>query len=75
MLTLLKAPHEKRGNSIKDHRISISLAICLLLLSIVSLFVGVIDLNLGALFGGNLEQLKILLVSRLPRLLAILWRA
>ena len=72
MLTLLKAPHEKRGNSIKDHRISISLAICLLLLSIVSLFVGVIDLNLGALFGGNLEQLKILLVSRLPRLLAIL---
>ena len=72
MLTSLKAPHEKRGNSIKDHRISISLAICLLLLSIVSLFVGVIDLNLGALFGGNLEQLKILLVSRLPRLLAIL---
>lgn len=69
---IVEAPHEKRGNSIKDHRISIVLAICLLFLSVASLFVGVIDLNMGELFGGNLEQLKILLVSRLPRLLAIL---
>ena len=69
---IVEAPHEKRGNSIKDHRISIALAICLLFLSVASLFVGVIDLNMGELFDGNLEQLKILLVSRLPRLLAIL---
>ena len=40
--------------------------------SVCSLFVGVIDLDLPSLFGGDMEQLKILVVSRLPRLLAIL---
>ena len=40
--------------------------------SVCSLFVGVIDLDLPSLLGGDMEQLKILVVSRLPRLLAIL---
>lgn len=48
------------------------MAVCLAVASIASLFVGVIDLDLASLFAGDLEQLKILLVSRLPRLLAIL---
>ena len=38
----------------------------------LSLFVGVIDLSPGALLSGDLEQLEIFLISRLPRLLAIL---
>ena len=42
------------------------------MLSLCSLFVGVIDLNLAGLFSGNLEQLEIFFLSRLPRLLAIL---
>lgn len=49
-----------------------TLLLCLILLSVASLFVGVIDLQPAALLAGHGEQLKILLVSRLPRLLAIL---
>ena len=44
----------------------------MILLSGISLFVGVIDLNIGSVLSGNLEQLEIFLISRLPRLLAIL---
>ena len=40
--------------------------------SVLSLFVGVIDLDLPTLLGGDLHQLEIFLISRLPRLLAIL---
>ena len=43
-----------------------------MVLSVLSLFVGVIDLSPGALLSGDLEQLEIFLISRLPRLLAIL---
>ena len=65
--------HQKgRGTAIKSHRITIVLGICLIAASVCSLFVGVIDLDLPSLFGGDMEQLKILVVSRLPRLLAIL---
>lgn len=42
------------------------------MLSVCSLFVGVIDLTLSRLLAGNFEQLEIFMVSRLPRLLAIL---
>ena len=46
---------------------------CLLIpLSVASLFVGVIDVNIPGLFSGDLEQWKVFLISRLPRLLAIL---
>lgn len=38
----------------------------------ISLFVGVIDLDIISIFSGDFEQLEILLISRLPRLLAIL---
>jgi iron complex transport system permease protein len=44
----------------------------LVMLSAASLFVGVIDLNASALASGETEQLEILLISRLPRLLAII---
>lgn len=37
-----------------------------------SLFIGVLDLDLSSLLGGDVEQLEIFLISRLPRLLAIL---
>ena len=40
--------------------------------SVWSLFLGVIDVNLYGLLSGDLEQLEIFLISRLPRLLAIL---
>ena len=44
----------------------------LLVLSCCSLFVGVIDLTPGGLLTGNFEQLEIFIISRLPRMLAIL---
>ena len=41
-------------------------------MSCASLFVGVINITPAELLAGNGEQLKIFVVSRLPRLLAIL---
>lgn len=57
---------------IKDHLPTIILVALLVILSIVSIFVGVLDVNLAGLFQGDTEQLEILIISRLPRLLAIL---
>ena len=51
---------------------TIVLGCLLILLSVASLFVGVIDVNIPGLFSGDLEQWKVFLISRLPRLLAIL---
>ena len=48
------------------------LALALLCLSAASLFIGVIDLTPSHLITGGAEQLEILLISRLPRLLTIL---
>lgn len=57
---------------IKQYRSTILLSLLLVILSVVSLFVGVIDLDPGALFSGDAGQMQIFLASRLPRLLAIL---
>ena len=57
---------------IKEHLPTIILVALLVILSIVSIFVGVLDVNLAGLFLGDTEQLEILVISRLPRLLAIL---
>lgn len=48
------------------------MGLILLLLSAASLFLGVIDMTPGKLLSGDLETLEIILISRLPRLLAIL---
>lgn len=48
------------------------LAVSLVILSVLSLFIGVIDINLASLMRGDIEQLEIFIISRLPRLLAIL---
>lgn len=48
------------------------LSLLLLVLSVISLFVGVIDISIPELLSGNAEALKIFILSRLPRLLAIL---
>lgn len=56
----------------KERMSTIVLAFSLLFLSIVSLFIGVVDITPHSLITGNFEQLEIFLISRLPRLLAIL---
>lgn len=48
------------------------LASLLAVLSVCSLFVGVIDIDLASLLSGDGEAMRIFLISRLPRLLAIL---
>lgn len=64
---------KKKGEDcIRPYRSTIVLSALLLILSGCSLFVGVIDLTPGELLAGNFEQLEIFLISRLPRLLAIL---
>lgn len=56
----------------KRYKSTFILAVILIGLSIVSLFIGVLDVNINGLLQGNQEVLKIFFVSRLPRLLAIL---
>ena len=56
---------------IHKHRSTIFLGIALLIASILSLFVGVIDIDLRTLLTGGME-LDIFLLGRIPRLLAIL---
>ncbi len=48
------------------------LLLVLIVLSFASVFIGVADLPLSAIFRGDTEALELLMVSRLPRLLAIL---
>lgn len=57
---------------IKRSYVTFTLAVGIVVLSVISVFIGVMDLNLSGLLGGDFEQLEILLISRLPRLLAIL---
>ena len=67
------ANRKKKGEDcIRPYRSTIVLSVLLLILSGCSLFVGVIDLTPGELLAGNFKQLEIFLISRLPRLLAIL---
>lgn len=56
----------------KEHISTIALTLILLILSAASLFVGVIELSPASLLSGDFHQLEIFIVSRLPRLLAIL---
>ena len=70
---LAMANRKKKGeDTIRAYRSTIVLSVLLLVLSCCSLFVGVIDLTPGELLAGNFEQLEIFIISRLPRLLAIL---
>lgn len=57
---------------IKSIRSTIILTLLLLVLSAASLFVGVIDLTPGELLAGDIRLWEIFLVSRLPRLMAVL---
>lgn len=56
----------------KRNLLTVILAVVLVILSFVSLFIGVLDVNMSGLAGGDAEQWEIFLISRLPRLLAIL---
>lgn len=58
---------------IKRHLPTILLGISLLVVSVLSLFIGVTDIDLSTLFSGGSEmELRILLLARIPRLLAVL---
>ena len=58
---------------IRKHLSTIILGSSLLIVSVISIFIGVIDIDLHSLFaGGDGMELKIFLLSRIPRLLAIL---
>ncbi|MEE8716784.1 MAG: iron chelate uptake ABC transporter family permease subunit [Coriobacteriales bacterium] len=51
---------------------TIVLAVILLVASVASLFVGVLDMDVSGLLAGDADHWRTLLVSRVPRLLAIL---
>ena len=58
---------------IRKHLSTIVIVILLLIISVWSLFIGVIDLDLSSLLlNGNSIEWKIFLLARIPRLLAIL---
>ena len=53
-------------------RSTLLLAAVLVLCSVLSLFIGVVNFSVSDVLNGNWEALEILVLSRLPRLLAIL---
>mgnify|MGYP000432338205 CR=1 FL=1 len=53
--------------AIKRYTTTLLLAVGLVFLSVISLFVGVIDLDVPSLLSGNWDQWEIFLLSRLPR--------
>lgn len=57
---------------LKKYISTLALGVILLVLSGCSLFVGVLNINLTSLLQGDMYQWEIFLISRLPRLLAIL---
>lgn len=57
---------------IKKYKLEIISGAILIVLSIISLFVGVIDVSINDILNGNSQALMIFITSRLPRLLAIL---
>lgn len=69
---LAKANKSLGGITIKKYRSTIILAVVLFLLSFWSLFVGVLDIDVSGLMHGDARQWETFLISRLPRLLAIL---
>lgn len=60
------------GIYIKERAFTLTLFFVLLALSAVSLFIGVIDISPVDLLRGNAHETEIWLVSRLPRLLAVI---
>lgn len=56
----------------KERMSTILLTFTLIILSVVSLFVGVINITPASLLAGDIHQLEVFIISRLPRLLAIL---
>lgn len=58
--------------SLRRHLSTVLLAVLLVAVSGCSLFVGVLDVTLQGVLAGDFEQLRIFVLSRLPRLLAIL---
>jgi iron complex transport system permease protein len=56
----------------KTYRVTILLLVGVLMVSVFSLFVGVMEIHMADVLAGDFEQLQIVLISRLPRLLAIL---
>lgn len=57
---------------IKGKHITIFLVAALGILPIWSLFLGVMDMSMQGILLGNMEEIEVLLISRLPRLLAVL---
>ena len=60
------------GLFLKRRNITVLLIILLCILSFISLFIGVTDIRIKDILGGDTKQLQMLFISRLPRLLAIL---
>lgn len=60
------------GIYIRKHYSTVSLSAALIVLSVCSLFVGALDINILSLINGDIQQWEIFLISRIPRLLAIL---
>ena len=51
---------------------TVALLVLLGIVSVISLFLGVIDVSIEQLLSGNTQAWELFLISRLPRLLAIL---
>lgn len=62
----------KGGIIIKKYKSTMVLILIAIVISIISLFVGVIDVSISELISGDIAKIEVFIISRLPRLLAIL---
>lgn len=56
----------------KKHKFRIILFLLLIVFSLISLFIGVINIDIKDILNGDLQSLEIMVLSRFPRLLAII---
>ncbi|WP_051188438.1 ABC transporter permease [Proteocatella sphenisci] len=55
----------------KEKKLTLTLSAILIILSAVSLFIGVISIELSGILSGDMHQIQVFLISRLPRLMAV----
>ena len=60
------------GHMFKKNLLTIILITSLIIFSLISIFVGALEINVSDLFNNDPQQWQLLFVSRLPRLLAII---
>ncbi len=62
----------QKGVWMKNYKITIAMIVAIIILSLISIFIGAYNVSLEGILQGDFTQVMVMLNSRLPRLMAIL---